>query len=319
MNMPDWQSLVENAYDLQIMDEPVSLFFQPINRFYHQNLDLLAQWADYLNVEKGLPICRLLRNREGQFGTEINGESWVLMSREQMRRDQGITTGMMLAELHLQSSGIDVRAFPESPANSRTKDWEDRMDALERKYEECLSRKSQSAFEQIFLNNFPYFSGCAENAIQMNVDGFIDFPNQDPVCIGHYRYSNDDHVVDENPALWVVDDRSRDLAEGLRVLVWRTAKSYHEPDVFKFLDDYESRYPLTEHVIYNMYGRLLYPLAFVECCERYFFSSNSTDQRELELLLRHCEEKAEDNEQLLSLLAQRYDGQLQVPEWLIKQ
>jgi spore coat protein YutH len=318
MNTHDWRSVAAQNYDLQETDESLRLFFHPISRFYHQNLEQLAQWADYLSVEKGLPVCRMMRNHDGRYDTEVNGESWVLMIPPELNERLEFSAGAMLAELHAQTTGVDPRAFPETPERSRAGDFESRLDVLEKKYDISRTERQHSAFEQEFLDNFPYFLGCGENAIQMTVDESINFPNEEPLCISHYRFANYDRAAVENPAEWVVDDRSRDLAEGLRVLAWRCAGSDPQPAAEQFLDDYESRFPLSEQVIGKLYSRLLYPLAFVECCERYFFDSNASDQRELEFILRKGEESAEDNERLLTYMANRYNGRFYAPEWLTR-
>ncbi|MCO7176045.1 hypothetical protein ACFP7A_09485 [Sporolactobacillus kofuensis] len=318
MKMLDWHAIVDREYELSLNDHPLTLYFQPVSAFYHQQLDTIAQWADYLNLEKGLPVSRMFRNRAGKWGTLIGGEEWVLMCRPIMSQFTGMSAGVGLAELHLQTSMVDVHLFPESPLMTRNRDWEKRIDVLEAKELANRSLERRSVFERLFSNRFAYFLGCAENAIQMMVEGSINFPNEQSVCFGHYRYSMINGIAEENPGQWVVDDRSRDLAEALRVIGWQQGRRTLEEEMNTFLNDYESRFPLTEQVTSAMYARLLYPLSYVECCERYFFESNPSEQREQEVLLRQCEEKIGDYEYLLSILAKRYAGQFTAPEWLLE-
>ncbi|MFT8311281.1 MAG: hypothetical protein ABF629_08965 [Sporolactobacillus sp.] len=316
MNMPDWRSVVAKDYDMQNTDGPIRLYFYPINQFYHHNLEQLARWADYLAIEAGLPVCRMVRNREGRYDTEVNGESWVLMNSPLQTDRLERSAGAMLAEFHARTSGVDLASFPESTGQSRTENLEKRLDTLEKKYDVCQNEGQRSSFEQVFVDHFPYFSGCAENAIQMAVDESINSPNAEPLCIGHDQFVDYERFPIDNPALWVVDDRSRDLAEGLRTLAWQSVRSDPELTAKAFLDDYEARFPLSEPTIAKMYGRLLYPLTFIECCERYFTGSVNANERDLELVLRQGEEKVRDQERLLSFLADRYKNRFYAPEWL---
>ncbi|MCO7127319.1 hypothetical protein NIE88_16235 [Sporolactobacillus shoreicorticis] len=318
MSTPDWRSVVAKDYDLSHTDGPIRLYFHPLNQFYHHNLEQLAGWADYLSIEAGLPVCRMVRNREGRYDTEANGESWVLMNPPQQTDRLERSAGATLAELHARTTGVDLAAFPESSVQSKIEHLENRLDALEKKYDVCRNEEQPSSFERVFTEHFPYFSGCAENAIQMAVDESINFPNAEPLCIGHYRFVDYERFPADNPAHWVVDDRSRDLAEGLRALTWQSARSDIEPAAAAFLDDYESFFPLSGPAIGKMYGRLLYPITFIECCERYFNGPANTDERELELVLRQGEEKAKDQERLLSFLADRYKDRFYAPEWLAR-
>ncbi|MCL1631109.1 hypothetical protein M3N64_04000 [Sporolactobacillus sp. CPB3-1] len=315
----DWQSVAAHYYDLEDRDLGTSFFFHPLNGFYHHNLEGLAQWADYLSESSHLPVCQPIRNHEGRFDTELNGASWVLMRiPNEVRTDAPSTAATRLAEMHLQTSGIDPHAFPETPAASRIEDFEKRLAALEKSYDTCQKQSEQSRFEKIFIDSFPYFLGCAENAIQMQVDASIDFPDPDPLSIGHYRFIDYAPDTPENPALWVVDDRSRDVAEWLRNIAWSNASRDLQAQAEAFLDDYEARFPLSESVVRKMYGRLLFPLSYMECCERYFYQAESMETQRLDLILLKNEEKAEDYEQLLRLLSERYEGNLYAPEWLKK-
>ncbi|WP_156031515.1 hypothetical protein [Sporolactobacillus terrae] len=316
VEMPDVRKTAAYYYDLDDLNATVKLYFQPLSRFYHQNLQQLARVADFLSEQADFPVSRLMVNRYGSYETKMNGRSWVLMSRPEIDpRWQRRSSAELLSELHARTIGANLQAFPESPAASRG-ELLGRLDALQGFYERCRSEEDPSSFERTFIELFPYFACCAENAVQMYADDAIDYPNQEQLCVGHYRYSIDEQEMTEDPSQWVIDDRSRDLAEAMRLFAWRSAG---DADVAAnaFLDAYESRFPLTEPVIEKMVGRLLYPLAFIECCERYF-ANQGDDQRTLELQLRRCGEKIKERERVLKGVIDRYGGRVSAPEWLMR-
>lgn len=313
----DWQAVAGREYRLQKEDTAhARFFFQPLHHFYHRNLEVLADMADYMALRMGVPVCRMFRNRENQYVTEVGGVPSVLMSLPDEKRYPSLSIGAALAEFHRRTALQDIQYFPESPVGGRVSEWINRMDALGKKYAEIQGKEHADFFEQSFLASFPYFTGCAENAIQLSVDTFIDHTDQETAVIGHFRFSGLESLYPENPAFWVADDRSRDLAEWLRILAWTRSGADQEAAAERFLDDYEAHFPLTDQLTANLFGRLLFPLSFLECCERYFSGSDQQDRQLLEETIRANEEKAGACESMLTYLTKRYAHRFEAPEWL---
>lgn len=317
MARTDWQAVAGREYRLQ-EDQTLHtrFFFQPQDHFYHHNLEVLAGMAEELSLRQGIPVCRMFRNRKNQYISDVDGVPSVLMSLPETQERARLSTGATLAEFHRRTVLSDTQYFSESPAGTRTNNWIKRVNAIGKKYAEILQKNETVFFERSFMENFPYFSGCAENAIQLSVDASIDYQNPEAPVIGHFRFSGMDSLYPENPAHWVVDDRSRDLAEWLRVLAWTRSGEDQGKTAELFLDEYEERFPLTEKVIANMFARLLFPLSYLECCERFFSGSAQQDRHLLEETIRMNEEKAGDCEALLAYLTKRYASRLKAPEWL---
>ncbi|WP_100487413.1 spore coat protein YutH [Sporolactobacillus pectinivorans] len=312
------QALVDQNYLLDVTETgSLRLFFQPADHFYHRNFEALAQAAEYLSQNTTLPYYRMVRTKKGGYTLDVNGTPSVLMVFPGERQITDDHLGAMLAEFHISSQGADIRNFPESPLNSRIDGLSSRMDALGAKHREILKKKEPTTFERGFLGNFLYFSGCAENAIQYLVDTSLDFPNPEPMALSHYRFSGVDSLIPENPALWVADDRSRDLAEWLRLLAWNGEAPAQNTAAEAFLDDYENRFPLSRQTAANLFGKLLFPLPYVECCERYFFSQGREDRHLLNDVMLLNEDRAERQERMLYFLSRRYSA-IKVPEWLAR-
>ncbi|MFX3616880.1 MAG: spore coat protein YutH [Sporolactobacillus sp.] len=314
----DFQTLVNRHYQADSWDTvgTVRLFFQPVDHFYHQNLEALAILTDYLANQSRLPVCRMLRNREGQLGTEINGSLCVLMTLPQASNQKDRPLGKALAELHLLTTGVDGQSFPEGTVYQRTEGLTASVDQLGTKYNEIGSRSPKNSFERRFRQTFPYFSGCAENAIQYMVDGSLKYPRSESLAISHYRFAGFSSLYPENPATWVASERSRDLAEWLRLLAWTREKEEMLFSANQFLNEYEELYPLSEQAAASMFGRLLFPLSYVECCERYLAGESAQDHALLEDVLLTNENRTENTQQLLSYLGVRYP-ELEIPEWLL--
>lgn len=316
-NETNFQALVDHNYILDVTETgSLKLFFQPADHFYHRNFEVLAQVADFLSQNTNLPFYRMIQTKTGQYTLEVNGIPSILMAFPEERNAPAVPIGTMLAEFHLRSQGADIRYFPESPFYSRANILSGRIDALEAKYKELQNKKERTAFEKGFISNFLYFSGCAENAIQYLVDVSIDYPNPEPIVLNHYRFSGAESLIPENPALWVADDRSRDLSEWLRLLAWNGEAHGIDAAADAFLDDYENQFPLSSQAAANLFGKLLFPLSYVECCERYFFSTGREDRHLLNELMRLNEERTANHEHILYYLSRRFQ-EIKVPEWIV--
>ncbi|RYM06186.1 hypothetical protein EWH99_03645 [Sporolactobacillus sp. THM7-7] len=322
MDQADGNRFVDRKYQLETLETQrpnhVRLFFLPLDRFYHQNLDALARIADDLILRKGVSVCRILRNQAGSWTTDLNGTPSVLAAcpaRQAIERKSPI--GVALAHFHRWTSGVDIRLFPESPFFRQTSDWAVWMDRLEKRYLELREKDGLSPFEENFCAYFPYFSGCAENGIQYMVDRSIDFPNREEAVLCHYRFPATGLPSPENPALWVVDDRSRDLADWLRILTWQKGGDAAAA-ADQFLEDYDRVFPITDSVAAGLFGRLLFPLSFAECCARYFSGGAGENPRFLEETLRMNIEKTADSEVMLRFLGEKYARRIKTPKWLIR-
>lgn len=313
MQNTDLQTIIDHHYALE--GDVRHFFFQPANHFFHRHLEALAGIADHLH-QRGIPVCRMVRNRRGQFTTNVDGVPSVLMTAVENRPESSQPEGAALADIHLYTSGIDLRYFPESPLNGRREAMIRSMDALDNKYREITTKEEGSQLEQLFLDSFPYFSGCAENAIQYVTDVLMAFPVSEPAVVGHYRFSGRRSLYPENPAYWVVDNRSRDLAERLRLFVWTDTGDSMIDAARTFLDHYEARFPLNVPTASQIFARLLYPLSYIECCERFFFETD--DHQLLYRLMTENEERIPGYEKILRFLAGRYPG-IKSPEWLRRQ
>jgi spore coat protein YutH len=314
-------ALIERNYDEQITGRRwQELFFFPADRFIHHQFAELARVADYLNHYRIIPCCRVLPKRDGTYLLEVDGTASVLLQRpSSVPADQAnLRIGAMLAAFHRATRGADPRRFRETPFYERIDRLITRKETLDRRYRALLAKGDPDRFERHFLNSYLYFSGCAENAIQYFVDIGIDFPVPEPLVLTHDRFSGPASLIPENPARWVADARGRDLAEWLRWIAWNETGEEAIRSASLFLDDYESVFPLSDQAAAYLFGRLLFPFPYVDCCEQYFAADRLSpgEREELSQLLLLHEGRIRRQERMLAYLGRRRK-RLPLPEWLV--
>lgn len=312
----EWLSFVTREYGLQAERmNSARLFFQPLSSFYHQDIENLARVADYLRANGRLTVCQMEKNKEGRLVAEYRGTKGILMAAPLLREEERTSIGTYLARFHRQTWGVNSRLFQESPIFHGTEYWIERVDELQKHYDAVMNKNEKTPFEKMFLDNYPYFSGIADNAIQYMVDLNLDAPQSENAVICHYRLSSRQPFIPENPAGWVIDFRSRDIAEWLRQLIWGHEERSSEA-IVHFLSDYHAEFPLTVNSLARVYGRLLFPLSFLECCENYFSGDDRMSRQVLISTLEKNAEKAGDVEATLKMLAEQTDFQIKSVEWL---
>jgi spore coat protein YutH len=318
MQRTDWEQWVETFYPTDAFSGRARLMIQPLDRFFLRNLRALAWMADGLMRHGGFRIWQPIRNRAGNYVTERDGTPVVLMAAVPSEEHPlpSDSAGGMLARFHRLTSGID-RAIYSEPLRDRTvPDWIREVSVLETGYRELIEKKERTAFEQIFFQTFPYFSGCAENAIQLVADAAIDFPVRDAPVLIHRCFSGFGSAHLENPACWMVGDRTRDLAAWLRRLIWRETGDASTRAAARFLDDYERVFPLSSRSIAELFGQLLYPSSFVSCVLSSFSEETQAGMRSLERIMQLNEAKITDQERFISTLIRKAAGRFNGPEWL---
>lgn len=311
------RELVSRNYQMELSgNQPLQLFFQPVRSFYHQNFDALAMAAIHLEMNTNISCFQMVRTASGSFPLEVNGEQQILMA-VPARRKTIPAPGIMLAQFHQETQIANLQFFPESPVSGNSIGLAGRMDRLAAKFSELESKSEHTPFERSFVANFTYFSGCAENALQYLVNLTIDLPEPEPLVFTHRSLQEENLLRPENPAGWVAEDRSRDLSDWLRTLALQEDAEESAWLSGQFLDEYESIIPLSRRTAASLFARLLFPQAYMECCERYLFSGTERPPERALEDLQQFEDRALEKERLLAVLALRYPW-LPAPEWIAK-
>ncbi|HEY4552114.1 MAG TPA: spore coat protein YutH [Bacillaceae bacterium] len=194
--------------------------------------------------------------------------------------------GRDLAKFHERGKLIPIQVSNMNRLGQWQSLWEKRMEQMEKVWAGMVREKPQGMFEKMFIENFSYFLGLWENAMQYVKDTELD---QEPAysdggTIAHERFSdrtwNPPYRI-KNPIDWVFDHRSRDMAEWIRNCYHRSPASVNS-EIAAFAQGYQSVSPISAYTWRMIYARLLFPLHFIECAEDYFSAQSQWAQKQLE-------------------------------------
>lgn len=288
-----------------------------------QELNLLSKHL----VEAGDTfVCQFLDTREGERVIEWEEQRYCVLSTQGIDNRPVNRPGRKLAKFHYRGRSIPYEIKKISRIGMWKSFWEQRLDQMEKVWNEQLFTPPEDEFDRMFLESFPYYMGMTENAIQYLIDTEQD---DEPVAVDsgtvcHVRFSGDRWNTNflKNPFDWVFDHSSRDMAEWTRERYFRNIKTY-EPEVRQFYRDYSSFITLSSFSWRLIYARLLFPLHYFETVEEYYITHSEQQKRMLEDKMSKYLEQSREYEEFLGKfyqLAGVPTRRQQIPEveWLKK-
>jgi spore coat protein YutH len=264
----------------------------------------LKEIADHLIKAGDRHVLSITQTKTGDLLGEKEGKSFCLLSCRLDDKQYDVkNVGRKLAKFHLRGLSIPFKVERTSRIGQWKQLWEKRIDQMESVWQSKVYVTPENEFERMFIESFPYYMGLAENAIQYLVDTEIDdTPGQmDNGTVCHERFTNlswGKEYVLKNPIDWVFDHRSRDLAEWTRDTYFESKQTHHQP-IRKFFKDYQSVAPLSAFAWRLLFARLLFPLHFVDCVERYYITQSEQDKKLLEEKLYKHLQTSTDHEKFL--------------------
>lgn len=264
----EWQGNVYMIYDVSgIKDE---------------TLRELYIFTTHLHQRGDRHVSTFVPSAEETLLVTWENKTYCLLVNRHSDSSRGKNIGRRLAKFHYRG-----RTIPESiEKNSRVGQWkqlwEQRLEQMEKVWNERIFQLPENDFERMFLESFPYYMGCTENAIQYLVDTEIDDePRQtDSGTVCHERFSEKswgNRYYIKNPFDWVFDHCSRDLAEWTRECYFQNKQTYR-PLMQQFFQQYQSIEPLSSFSWRLLYARLLFPLHYFECIERYYIATSEHEK-----------------------------------------
>jgi spore coat protein YutH len=332
--MNDW---IKEQFLLELKQQ-----WQDGHRFFYRNGNYLYTIEEVTNIiDEELEEYRIFSSFLKERGDSYMPE-WVLSKNQtyavkkedreyiilqnKFKRPRNDQMGKKLARFHLRG----LRKWEDIKVRFRggmwTEIWSERLNEHERAVEQILQRHPDNQVEELYVKSFPYYSGLAENAIQYIVDSNLDATKSDldqwTIC--HERFTYDTWGSQNwihHPFDLIVDHRSRDLAEYIRSIYWGKEKEFPR-EISKFLQDYHSVNPLSAYSLRLLFGRLLFPLHFFECIERYYETESMDIKLQVEDSLLDYTNRSRQYEQFLTLFNgnNAFSDQFeQIPkiEWLI--
>lgn len=275
----------------------------PVEGYEADELAELEMLADHL-ARNGEKYCStFLKTTEGQQISEWENQKYCVLKNEHIQNRKVNRFGRRLAKFHYRGRSVSFSVNKLSRIGQWKQLWEMRLDQMEKVWNDMLFQQPDNDFERMFLESFPYYMGIAENSIQYLVDTELDdepsFMDSGTVC--HNRFTDvtwGNSYYIKNPFDWVFDHSSRDLAEWTREKYFHNIKTY-EPEMRKFITDYQSITPLSSFSWRLYYARILFPLHYFSCVESYYGTESEQEKKLLEESLHKFLQQSDDHERFL--------------------
>ena len=331
------QKLLEKEYGI-VADEPIHLgpyegvrgsgwifLSAKTNNLEEEYLTELGQIAEHMRNYGDNHVPLFLQTKDEKLIAEWEKVNYCVLAIQSITRQEKMKYGRKLAKFHERGRRVPFAIERSSRIGQWKELWEKRLEQMEKVWNGLLFQNPTDEFERMFIESFPYYLGLTENAIQYLVDTEIDDEPTDAdggtVCHERFSYRSwgSDYYI-KNPFDWVFDHRSRDLAEWTRERYFHNSQTY-APDLRRFFDEYQSIAPLSSFSWKLLYSRILFPLHYFECVERYYMTPSEQEKRQLEEQLNKMLKQSREYEQFLGgfygmVGAPVRKLKLTIPEWL---
>lgn len=297
----------------------------PLEEVNEAELAERQQMSEHLALQGDRYVSRFILSKEGSYISVTEGQLFLLLENTSQEEGRSTQMGRKLAKFHHRARSISTPIKECSRVGEWKGLWEQRIDQLERMWNDKLVAHPNNSFEKQFIESFPYYMSLSENAIQYLVDTEIDdtpvMTDGGTVC--YERFTNDiwsGKPCIKNPFDWVFDHGSRDIAEWTREQYFAKPLT-HQPEITEFMNDYQALGTLSSFSARLLYSRLLFPIHYVETIEEYFSNPKESRANELEDKLNGYTDTAHYYEEFLKRfyeIAQVPARQLNIPtiSWL---
>lgn len=227
-------------------------------------------------------VSSFVPSNEGTLIVTWDNKSYCLLVNFRSASQKGKKIGRKLAKFHFRGRTITESIKTVNRVGHWKQLWEQRLEQMEKVWNRRIFQIPENDFERMFFESFPYYMGCTENAIQYLVDTEIDDEPRhiDSGTVCHERFSNKswgDIYYIKNPFDWVFDHCSRDLAEWTRECYFQNKQTYR-PLMQKFFHQYQTVEQLSSFSWRLLYSRILFPLHYFECIERYYLATSEHEK-----------------------------------------
>lgn len=284
-------------------DESAIYLLIPVSNMDDNSILELETLATYMLESGDQAVFYFKKSREGDSVLNFENNRYCVLAKASTQNRPVKRIGRKLAKFHYRGRAVPVEIRSISRIGMWKTYWEQRLDQLEKVWNDRLFQDPENEFERMFIESFPYYMGLAENAIQYLSDTEQDDePGAvDSGTICHARFSVQtwsDSLLMKNPFDWVFDHCARDLAEWTRARYFQNIKTY-EPEVRNFFQEYKTISTLTSFSWRLLYARLLFPLHYFECVEEYHITSSEQRKWQEEERLKKYIEQSREYEEFL--------------------
>ncbi|WP_246945704.1 spore coat putative kinase YutH [Bacillus pinisoli] len=261
------------SYDI-VKTQEASYLLVPISHLDGQEIEEMAQLAEYFIHKGDQQVAGILKNKRGEVVSKAEDTLFVLLKCPyELSTNRNSSLGVELAKFHRRGKRIPFALNSLVRIGQWKTLWEKRLDQLEQFWAMKVKNQPSDEFDRLFAESFPYYVGLTENAIQYLVDTELDEQptSLDAGTVCHHRFFNncwDFTQFMKLPTDWVYDHPSRDLVEWARSCYWNKQRSMDK--FHQMMNEYESINPLSAFSWRLFYARLLFPVHYFECIEGYY-------------------------------------------------
>lgn len=232
-------------------------------------------------VDNHYPVYTIIKNKDGEFITKIDGKDYVLLY---------VAEKIRISFPLLENFQIPIYQEEILPWHEL---WMNKIDFYERHVSTITSEKIKSSFF--------YYVGMSENAIAF----YQIIKKKFPLYVSHGRLNDDFDFW--NPINMTVDYRARDIAGYVKKLFFEG--NFQISDLYLYF--YNTKFQEQEYLLF--YARMLYPSYYFDCYDKIVKGENDG-------CLTIYLEKVEEYESLLRNLYYYFSSFLFMPkiDWIVE-
>lgn len=280
------QQSINDGYAIRFVVDNSLYTLVPVTHVEEDTLIELYEMSDHMAKNGDKKVSTFVEGKNKKYLVTHDDQDYVLLHNHYLQPIQNNNTGRKLAVFH--ERGRLIRSdFKELNRVGQWKSyWIKRLEQMENVWAGMISEQPRDEFDHLFIKSFPYYLGLCENAIQYLTDTELDeqVTHLDMGSICHQRFH--DHLWQSqleihNPFDWVFDHPARDISEWIRSSYFQNSRTI-QPEIVRFLNDYQSITPISAFTLRLTYSRLLFPLHYFQCVEEYFLTSSESAKKHLE-------------------------------------
>ncbi len=206
-------------------------------------------------------------NKQGDLFTEYGGQPYVVLYANLSEDREYTDHGADLAMFHQLGRNYPYQPS-EAVAYGQWKQlWISKLALFDTIFQQQYNERPVSRFQRLFIDTYPYVSGCAENALQylQEAESEQHFDDGDGGCFTFQRYGGQVKGQTIWPDEIVYDHAARDIAEQIRMMLLQPDSGFYR--VEQFLSEYQAVKPLSIFGWRLVYARLLLPIHLFDYIE----------------------------------------------------
>lgn len=294
-----------------------------VTHWEQEGLIELYEMSEHMAKNGDQKVSTFVAGNNQKFLITHDDQDYVLLHNHYWPLSRNKNSGRRLARFHLRGAYLQSTISKLNHYGQWKSYWIQRLEQMEKVWRGLVREPGSEKFEKMFIDSFPYFLGLCENAIQYFTDTALDEEPgpMDHGTITHHRFTETTWSGEwqiRSPFDWIYDHHARDIAEWIRNCYFNNPRTF-KPELQKFIQEYQSVFPLSRFSWRLIYARLLFPLHYFLCVEDYFLTHSQWSQLQLEERLSRLIRDTRDYELFLGHFFHLASGNLgEIPEveWL---